>query len=69
MAETSPYFEAMKEKNLEVLFCYEAYDELLQLMQFDRRNLVSVEKFVEQDKSDSGKDTGSAMNAAAISRR
>merc|ERR1712154_579510 len=37
LAETSPYFESMKKAGTEVLFCYEAYDELvlMQLQQFD----------------------------------
>ena len=58
LAEGSPYFEAIKEKNQEVLFCYEPYDELvlLQLMQFDGKNLVSVEKSVRRDQSDTVKD-------------
>jgi TNF receptor-associated protein 1 len=52
LAENSPYLEAMKEKNEEVLFCFEAYDEmvLLQLRQFDMKNLTSVEKQMRQMK-------------------
>ncbi|XP_075234414.1 TNF receptor associated protein 1 [Lycorma delicatula] len=52
LAESSPYFEAMKEKKVEVLFCYEPHDEivLLQLRQFDKYNLTSVEKEMRQDK-------------------
>ena len=46
LAETSPYFESMKKAGTEVLFCYEAYDELvlMQLQQFDKKSLTSVEK-------------------------
>merc|ERR1719278_619599 len=46
LAETSPYFESMKKAGTEVLFCYEAYDELvlMQLQQFDKKTLTSVEK-------------------------
>ena len=46
LAENSPYFEALKSKDVEVLFCYEAYDELvlMQLQQFDKKSLTSVEK-------------------------
>lgn len=38
LAESSPYFEALKEKDVEILFCYEPYDELvlMQLQQFDK---------------------------------
>ena len=41
LAESSPYFEALKKKDdVEVLFCYESYDELvlMQLQQGPRRN-------------------------------
>lgn len=46
MAESSPYYESLKKKGIEVLFCYEPYDELvlMQLGTFLNRNLVSVEK-------------------------
>ena len=47
LAESSPYFEALKKKDdVEVLFCYESYDELvlMQLQQFDKKKLTSVEK-------------------------
>ncbi|KAJ1097625.1 hypothetical protein NDU88_002742 [Pleurodeles waltl] len=45
LAEHSPYFEAMKQKNTEVLFCYEQFDELtlLHLREFDKKKLISVE--------------------------
>ncbi|XP_058142544.1 heat shock protein 75 kDa, mitochondrial [Dasypus novemcinctus] len=45
LAEHSPYYEAMKQKNTEVLFCYEQFDELtlLHLREFDKKKLVSVE--------------------------
>ncbi|XP_076998090.1 heat shock protein 75 kDa, mitochondrial isoform X2 [Tamandua tetradactyla] len=45
LAEHSPYYEAMKQKNMEVLFCYEQFDELtlLHLREFDKKKLVSVE--------------------------
>lgn len=53
----------MKKRNAEVLFCFEPYDELvlLQLRQFDKKQLTSVEKEMrqelspEEDKSDDGK--------------
>jgi len=46
LAETSPYFESLKKDGTEVLFCYEPYDELvlMQLQQFDKKNVTSVEK-------------------------
>lgn len=52
LAESSPYYEALKRKEVEVLFCYEPYDELvlMQLQRFDGRNLTSVEKEMRQDK-------------------
>ncbi|CAH2307588.1 heat shock 75 kDa, mitochondrial [Pelobates cultripes] len=45
LAENSPYYEAMKQKDTEVLFCYEQFDELtlLHLREFDRKKLISVE--------------------------
>ncbi|XP_063606991.1 heat shock protein 75 kDa, mitochondrial-like isoform X1 [Penaeus indicus] len=54
LAESSPYFEALKKRNVEVLFCYESYDEvvLMQLQQFGSRKIVSVEKELRQDKED-----------------
>ncbi|CAG5131563.1 unnamed protein product, partial [Candidula unifasciata] len=54
LAETSPYFEALKEKDIEVLFLYEPYDELvlMNLGQFDRKNLKSVESELYDNKED-----------------
>ncbi|XP_073492675.1 heat shock protein 75 kDa, mitochondrial [Aquarana catesbeiana] len=45
LAEHSPYFEAMKKKQTEVLFCFEQFDELtlLHLREFDKKKLISVE--------------------------
>ncbi|XP_033631452.1 heat shock protein 75 kDa, mitochondrial-like isoform X1 [Asterias rubens] len=45
LAESSPYYEAFKTQDHEVLFCYAEYDELtmLQLREFDRKLLTSVE--------------------------
>ncbi|KAG7162571.1 heat shock protein 75 kDa, mitochondrial-like isoform X2 [Homarus americanus] len=52
LAESSPYFEALKKRNVEVLFCYEPYDEvvLMQLQEFGNRKIISVEKEMRQDK-------------------
>lgn len=46
LAETSPYYESLKKEGTEVLFCYEPYDELvlMQLQQFDKKTVTSVEK-------------------------
>lgn len=43
---------ALQKKGLEVLFCYESYDEivLMQLRQFNQKNIVSVEKELRQNK-------------------
>lgn len=52
LAETSPYFEALKKRDIEVLFLYEPYDELvlMNLGQFDRKNLKSIENELYEDK-------------------
>jgi len=52
LAEGSPYLEALRKKDVEVLFCYEPYDELvlMQLRQFDGKNIISVEKEMRSDK-------------------
>ncbi|XP_046394482.1 heat shock protein 75 kDa, mitochondrial [Ischnura elegans] len=52
LAEASPYYEALRQKDVEVLFCYEPYDELvlMQLREFDRHPLTSIEKEMRQDK-------------------
>ena len=54
LAESSPYMEAMKKKDVEVLFCYEPYDELvlMNLAQFDKKNFKSIESELVDDKSD-----------------
>ncbi|GAB1601801.1 heat shock protein 75 kDa, mitochondrial-like [Argonauta hians] len=54
LAMTSPYFEALEKKDTEVLFLYEPYDELvlMNLGQFDRKNLKSVENEIQDSKED-----------------
>ena len=54
LAETSPYFEALKQKDIEVLFLYEPYDELvlMNLAQYDKKNLRSIENELYEDKED-----------------
>ena len=54
LAETSPYMEAMKKKDIEVLYCFEPYDELvlMNLGQFDKKTLKSIEnEMAVEDKS------------------
>lgn len=55
MAENSPYLEALKQKSVEVLFCYEQYDDLtmLQLGQFDKKTMKSIENAVQEDQTSS----------------
>lgn len=45
LAASSPYYESLKKRDMEVLFCYEMYDELvlLELKEFNNRKLVSIE--------------------------
>lgn len=54
LAESSPYYESLKKRNMEVLFCYEMYDELvlLELKEFAGRSLVSVENDMQKDGND-----------------
>ena len=58
LAESSPYFEALKNKDVEILFCYESYDELvlMQLQQFDKKKLTSVEKEMRQTSGEGGEE-------------
>ena len=60
LAESSPYMEAVKKRNLEVLLCYEPYDELvlMNLAQYDKKNLKSIENEAFEDEK-SEKLTGS----------
>lgn len=54
LAESSAYFEGLKKKNIEVLFCYEPHDEivLMQLGMFNGKTIVSAEKEIRQDSGD-----------------
>lgn len=53
LAETSPYMEVMRQADAEVLFCFENYDELvlMQLGQFDKKLLKSIENEVSDEKT------------------
>ncbi|KAK7097899.1 hypothetical protein V1264_004806 [Littorina saxatilis] len=68
LAETSPYFEALKKKDIEVLFLFEPYDELvlMNLAQYDRKNLRSIENELYDDKEDT--DTVDATDADSLSK-
>lgn len=59
LAETSPYLEAVRSKNLEVLFCYDPYDEItmLQLKNYHGKQLFSVENEIVADMFKTEKDT------------
>lgn len=52
LAENSPYYEGLKKKGVEVLFCYEPYDELvlMQLQQYNGKTITSVEKEMRLDR-------------------
>ncbi|VDD77106.1 unnamed protein product [Mesocestoides corti] len=64
LAEVSPYFEAIKKQQneTEVLFLYEPYDELvlMNMGQYDRKNLCSIEKVLADDVCDADKVDKSA---------
>eukprot|EP00088_Acartia_fossae_P034299 TRINITY_DN3518_c1_g1_i1.p2 TRINITY_DN3518_c1_g1~~TRINITY_DN3518_c1_g1_i1.p2 ORF type:complete len:697 (-),score=200.61 TRINITY_DN3518_c1_g1_i1:120-2210(-) len=62
LAESSPYYESLRKRGLDVLFCYESYDELvlMQLQEFDKKKLTSVEKEMRQD-SDEAVDTEGSL--------
>ena len=51
LAETSPYIESIRGKDIEVLFCYDPYDEvtMLQLRAFEEKTLFSVENEIAAD--------------------
>jgi len=46
LAESSPYIEALKKKNVEVIYCYEQHDEIIlyQVKTFKNVKLTLVEK-------------------------
>ncbi|XP_026539109.1 heat shock protein 75 kDa, mitochondrial isoform X1 [Notechis scutatus] len=66
LAEHSPYYEATKKKNVEVLFCYKQFDELtlLHLREFDKKKLISVETDIAVDhyKEEKFEESHSAEN-------
>lgn len=60
LAEASPYFESVKKQNIDVLFCYEPYDELvfMHLREFGKCRLVSLEKEMRDNKESDSVDLG-----------
>ena len=63
LAEGSPYYEAFRRSEREVLFCYDEHDEItmLQMREFDRKLLRSVESEMAGDEQDSEKDQPAGM--------
>uniref|UniRef100_A0A146LC90 Heat shock protein 83 n=1 Tax=Lygus hesperus TaxID=30085 RepID=A0A146LC90_LYGHE len=68
LAETSPYLEAVKEKNVEVLFCYQQYDEavLMQLKEFNSCSIISVENELRRGSQDSHIATPGGLTESEI---
>ncbi|XP_050495803.1 heat shock protein 75 kDa, mitochondrial [Bombus huntii] len=62
LAEQSPYYESLKKRNIEVIFCYEAYDDVifLHLKQFNSHKLTSIEE--ELCEPDSKSDSPGIIN-------
>nr|XP_033329171.1 heat shock protein 75 kDa, mitochondrial [Megalopta genalis] len=68
LAEQSPYYESLKKRNVEVLFCYEPYDELvlMHLREFKSYNLISVEKEMREESESSKSDNLGLINQDEI---
>ncbi|XP_052258909.1 heat shock protein 75 kDa, mitochondrial-like [Dreissena polymorpha] len=68
IAEHSPYLEAMRKKDAEVLFLYESYDELvlMNLGQFDSKTLKGIENELVEDKEDT--DTVNEKDETSLSQ-
>ena len=51
LAESSPYYEALKAKDVEVLFTYEETDEVVfaALKEFQKKDIVSAENYLMTD--------------------
>jgi len=62
LAESSPYFEALKSQNVEVLFTYEESDEVVMaaLKEFNKKTIVSAENSLLQS-DDKDSNTKSSM--------
>ena len=64
LAESSPYFEALKSQEVEVLFTYEENDEVVfaALKEFQKKNIVSAENYLtsaESNQSSNDEETDS----------
>ena len=61
LAESSPYYEAMVARDVEVLFAYEGLDELvlINLQEFDKKKLKSIENELHDGASSTSTDTDS----------
>ncbi|CAG0888882.1 unnamed protein product [Cyprideis torosa] len=70
LAESSAYFEALKKKDVEVLFCYEPYDELVlsTLRQYDGKNVTSVEKEMRKEPENVTLEDDSSKGATLTKR-
>ncbi|KAF6216009.1 hypothetical protein GE061_000346 [Apolygus lucorum] len=68
LAETSPYLEAMKEKNVDVIFCYQQYDEavLMQLKEFNSCSIISVENELRRSTQDNHVSTPGGLSESEI---
>ncbi|XP_058800741.1 heat shock protein 75 kDa, mitochondrial isoform X2 [Phymastichus coffea] len=68
LAEQSPYYESFKKRNLEVLFCYESYDELvlMHLHRFKSYDIISVEKDMHEDAMKQDKEKTALINEDEI---
>ncbi|ESO07190.1 hypothetical protein HELRODRAFT_191087 [Helobdella robusta] len=67
LAETSPYMESLAQKDVEVLFLYENYDELvlMNLGQYDKKHLKSIENdAAEEATGTAAADAADATTAA-----
>ncbi|KAK3099368.1 hypothetical protein FSP39_003349 [Pinctada imbricata] len=70
LAERSPYLEALEKEDIEVMFLYEPYDELvlMNMGQYDKKFLKSIENEVQEkadlDYVDSGDDKSISQAAA-----
>ncbi len=68
-AENSPFFEVFKSRNIEVLFCYDPYDEFVidQLREFNGKHLTAAEKAkLELSESDREKLKGLSTEDAGM---
>jgi len=63
--------EAMQKKDIEVLFCYENYDELvlMNLAQYDKKYLKSVENELVDDKSDTSSSVDEGWSSISCGSR